>query len=437
MLAEILEDPEVKAEFNAQPEHDRIAKIAHASWVASAHRYQIPPPLEVDYTVWMMLAGRGAGKTRSAAEALWWWCWINPGSRGLVLAPTSNDVKFTCFEGESGLLSVIPPELIVNYNKSDMIIEMKTKKIDEIRNTPIPGLYELRFGTEIRYSDAKGEFLQVGLPPGTYKITASKDKLTRTVNNVPIRTAANDRPINLQLSADGGLTDEERKAAAATAQAAQEAVAAMNAGRDDEAIAKFNDILAKVPNCADCLYNLGVAFGHKQQWAQAEESFKKLLTLRPDNADAYNGLANVYNAQKRFDEAIAASKKASELAGPAASGGSAEALARVTHLGIGAHQDDLEFMAFHGILQCFHSETDWFGGVTCTNGSGSARKEFFYWTDDGGLAGLRYDKWKLAFMEQRAHGFDVWHFVWIARLCTNSLPCSMPSSMKKQWPTLS
>ena len=49
------------------------------------------------------------------------------------------------------------------------------------------------------------------------------------------------------------------------------------------------------------------------------------------------------------------------------------ALARVTHLGVGAHQDDLEFMAFHGIEACFHSDADWFGGVTCTNGSGSAR----------------------------------------------------------------
>jgi arylsulfatase len=36
------------------------------------------------------------------------------------------------------------------------------------------------------------------------------------------------------------------------------------------------------------------------------------------------------------------------------------------------------------------------------------RKEFLYWTDDGELAGLRYAKWKLIFMEQRAHGFDVW-----------------------------
>ncbi len=36
------------------------------------------------------------------------------------------------------------------------------------------------------------------------------------------------------------------------------------------------------------------------------------------------------------------------------------------------------------------------------------RHEFLYWTDDGNLAGLRYDQWKLVFMEQRSHGFDVW-----------------------------
>jgi arylsulfatase A-like enzyme len=36
------------------------------------------------------------------------------------------------------------------------------------------------------------------------------------------------------------------------------------------------------------------------------------------------------------------------------------------------------------------------------------RREFFYWTDDGDVAGLRYDQWKLVFMEQRAHGYEVW-----------------------------
>lgn len=50
-----------------------------------------------------------------------------------------------------------------------------------------------------------------------------------------------------------------------------------------------------------------------------------------------------------------------------------QALPRTTHLGIGAHQDDLEFMALHGILECYEADDRWFGGVTCTNGSGSAR----------------------------------------------------------------
>jgi arylsulfatase len=36
------------------------------------------------------------------------------------------------------------------------------------------------------------------------------------------------------------------------------------------------------------------------------------------------------------------------------------------------------------------------------------RREFFYWTDDGNLCGLRYEQWKAVFMEQRAHGLDVW-----------------------------
>jgi arylsulfatase len=38
----------------------------------------------------------------------------------------------------------------------------------------------------------------------------------------------------------------------------------------------------------------------------------------------------------------------------------------------------------------------------------SPRKEFLYWTDDGDLAALRYEQWKIVFMEQRARGGDVW-----------------------------
>jgi len=60
-----------------------------------------------------------------------------------------------------------------------------------------------------------------------------------------------------------------------------------------------------------------------------------------------------------------------------------DAISRTTHLGIGAHQDDLEFMAFHGILSCYDRADRWFGGVTITDGRGSSRAgKFKDWTDD-------------------------------------------------------
>lgn len=61
----------------------------------------------------------------------------------------------------------------------------------------------------------------------------------------------------------------------------------------------------------------------------------------------------------------------------------AEALARTTHMSISAHQDDLEIMAFDGILQCFQQEDKWFCGVVVTNGSGSPRDDLYKdYTDD-------------------------------------------------------
>ncbi|MEM9328455.1 MAG: arylsulfatase, partial [Bacteroidota bacterium] len=36
------------------------------------------------------------------------------------------------------------------------------------------------------------------------------------------------------------------------------------------------------------------------------------------------------------------------------------------------------------------------------------RKEFFYWSDDGDLTAMRYDRWKLVFKEQKANQFRVW-----------------------------
>jgi len=91
-----------------------------------------------------------------------------------------------------------------------------------------------------------------------------------------------------------------------------------------------------------------------------------------------------------------------------------EALSRTTHLGIGAHQDDLEFMALHGILHCFHREDRWFGGVTCTDGAGSSRSGPYADYTDGEMKAVRVREQKTAaaigeygFIAQLAHPSNV------------------------------
>ena len=54
-----------------------------------------------------------------------------------------------------------------------------------------------------------------------------------------------------------------------------------------------------------------------------------------------------------------------------------QALARTTHLCISAHQDDIEIMAAHPILECFQQEDKWFTGVVVTDGRGSPRDSLY------------------------------------------------------------
>jgi predicted phage terminase large subunit-like protein len=117
-LVEILKDPAIREQFEAIPDEKyKAAWLWRMVWLSKAHRHQILPPGDW-WTVWLLLAGRGAGKTRLAAEQVGWWAWTQPGTRWLVAAPTSADVRATCFEGDSGLLSVIPANLVADYNKS-------------------------------------------------------------------------------------------------------------------------------------------------------------------------------------------------------------------------------------------------------------------------------------------------------------------------------
>lgn len=65
------------------------------------------------------------------------------------------------------------------------------------------------------------------------------------------------------------------------------------------------------------------------------------------------------------------------------------ALKRTTHMGIGAHQDDLEFFAAHGILECYGHQDRWFTGVTVTDGAGSSRTGIYEKLTDAEMVDVR------------------------------------------------
>ena len=53
------------------------------------------------------------------------------------------------------------------------------------------------------------------------------------------------------------------------------------------------------------------------------------------------------------------------------------AISRTTHLAIAAHQDDIEFMAYAPIAECFGAPDKWFGAIVVTDGAGSPRSGLY------------------------------------------------------------
>jgi phage terminase large subunit-like protein len=87
-------------------------------WEGVWARPEQVPPDDGEWSVFLYLAGRGAGKTRAAAE------WVRrqahrfPGCRIAVVARTAADVRDVCIEGESGLLAIHPPADVPLYEPS-------------------------------------------------------------------------------------------------------------------------------------------------------------------------------------------------------------------------------------------------------------------------------------------------------------------------------
>lgn len=110
-------------ELKLLADDDLAAFAARAQWLKTARPKQLLPAGD-EWDTAVIIAGRFFGKTRTIVEPTWWKAFEVPGLRVHALAPTLGDVRRTLFEGESGFLAKIPPELIKQVKQQDKEIHL-------------------------------------------------------------------------------------------------------------------------------------------------------------------------------------------------------------------------------------------------------------------------------------------------------------------------
>jgi phage terminase large subunit-like protein len=109
-------------------------------WLNIARGKQLPPIQKYKkWNIWLVQSGRGFGKTRLASEDCWWYAATNSNVRVGIICATSSDTRKTAFEGESGLISRIPPQIIQRYNKMMLEIELKNGSLIQGFSADEPG----------------------------------------------------------------------------------------------------------------------------------------------------------------------------------------------------------------------------------------------------------------------------------------------------------
>jgi phage terminase large subunit-like protein len=98
------------------------------NWTKQQARPEQVPTENKDWNTWLVLAGRGWGKTRTAAEWLAWNATKNPDTRWAIVAPTFGDARDTCAEGVSGVVNILRDYgILENYNRSNGEIILSNK----------------------------------------------------------------------------------------------------------------------------------------------------------------------------------------------------------------------------------------------------------------------------------------------------------------------
>lgn len=114
-LARLLRDPPA-VDPAAAKLYGAFARALETDWTTLARPSQLPP--QGDWRIWLLLAGRGFGKTRSGAEFVRAEVEAGRAKRIALVAPTAADCRDVLIEGESGLLAISPEHFRPTYEPS-------------------------------------------------------------------------------------------------------------------------------------------------------------------------------------------------------------------------------------------------------------------------------------------------------------------------------
>ncbi len=162
-------------------------------------------------------------------------------------------------------------------------------------------------------TNKRGEYTQVGLPVGDYKITATQTGyqgayLTLRVGlGEPVQVAEMKLiPAAVAQAAAGGGAPSQAQVSADF----KAAYDLMQKGQLEDAEVAYKALLVKTPNIAEVYYNLGFIAGKRKDHAAAEAAYTKAAELKAGYGDAIVALAETYQAAGQADKAAETVSKA-------------------------------------------------------------------------------------------------------------------------------
>lgn len=162
-------------------------------------------------------------------------------------------------------------------------------------------------------SNAKGDFIQIGLTTGNYRLTFQKQGYEPASQEQRVRLG---EPLEVgkvvlrKIPEGGKSTAEEAKLGAELKKEFDAGVQASKQGNHQMAIDAFQKVLALAPESADAYFNIGYSYDKLGQDAKALESLQKAVELRGDYYEAYVMMGNILNAKRDWARALQVLEKA-------------------------------------------------------------------------------------------------------------------------------